>query len=516
MRKRTLTSLILAVCILVGSSCAAFAQDAPAMAETVAAAQKRTAEYLKNTVTDPEFGSVGGEWTVFALARAGYGDEAYMDRYYNKLAAYVKSVDGVLSTRKYTEYARAVLALSAIDRDVRNVEGYDLLAPLTDFENVTKQGVNGAVFALLAWDFYGDWVAVDDGEVEAVGRIAYLANICEQQHEDGGFGLGEESDPDITAMALCALANYKRLDYELGRKIDRAVAYLSSVQQDDGGFVSDGIANAESAAQVVTGLCALGIDPCSDARFQKNGNNPVTALLTYQNEDGSFVHKKGGERDLMATEQSMLALTAYTRFAEGREGLYRRLEVGDFIDTRNHWAKDSIKTMVSKGVMESLFGLYFFPDEDMLRGEFTKALVTLVAGADVEQVGPASPYEDVKAEDDFCKHVIYAAENGLIFGTDDTHFSPYQDVTRAQTATILYRYFQQKFGEIDPAEIEMSAVEGFADYPDCPEWSREALAYCVKAGLFIGSENQIFPNDYITHAEMSVILQRVMNQLEKR
>ena len=425
MKGKKITSLFVAVCLLISSACAVFAQDTPdSIAKTVAAAQMRTAEYLKNTVTDPEFGAVGGEWTVFGLARAGYLDDAYADRYYSKFAEYVKSVDGVLSTRKYTEYARAALALAAIGKDVRNVEGYDLLTPLTDFENVTKQGVNGAAFALLAMDFYGDWIFPNDGESEAVLPIAYIAHIFEQQHEDGGFGLGDESDPDITAMALCALANYKRLDYELGQEFDRAVDYLSSVQQDDGGFVSDGIVNAESAAQVVTGLCALGIDPARDPRFQKNGNNPVTALLAYQNEDGSFVHKKSGERDLMASEQSMLALTAYTRFAEGREGLYRRLEVGDFIDTRNHWAKDSIKTMVSKGVMEPALGLHFFPDSDMIRGKFTKALVTLVAGADVEQVGLASPYEDVKAEDDFCKHVIYAAEHGLVSEPTTPTFLP--------------------------------------------------------------------------------------------
>ena len=86
-------------------------------------------------------------------------------------------------------------------------------------------------------------------------------------------------------------------------------------------------------------------------------------------------------------------------------------------------------------------------------------------------------------------------------------------MTRAQTAAIIYRYFQQEY-RIEKEEINMSEVMRFDDYADCPEWSREALAFCVKAGLFIGSENHILPNENITHAEMSVILQRMENLLE--
>ena len=126
--------------------------------------------------------------------------------YYEGLAHYVSSVEGVLSTRKYTEYARAVLALAALGKDVHDVGGYNLLAPLTDYKMVTRQGLNGAIFALLAIDVYDaaefdELLFEEDSEVNFSLLDYYFQYILTRVHADGGFGLGDKSDPDVTAMA---------------------------------------------------------------------------------------------------------------------------------------------------------------------------------------------------------------------------------------------------------------------------------------------------------------------------
>jgi hypothetical protein len=77
-------------------------------------------------------------------------------------------------------------------------------------------------------------------------------------------------------MALQALAPYRE-DGSVSDVIDRALACLSGLQEDDGGFD----AGSESAVQVIVALCALGIDPGSDARFVKNGRSVADGLLDY-------------------------------------------------------------------------------------------------------------------------------------------------------------------------------------------------------------------------------------------
>ena len=73
----------------------------------------------------------------------------------DSLGSLLTEKDGVLSAQRYTEYARAVLALTSIGFDVTDVAGYDILEPLADYASVCRQGVNGPLWALIALDSYG-------------------------------------------------------------------------------------------------------------------------------------------------------------------------------------------------------------------------------------------------------------------------------------------------------------------------------------------------------------------------
>ena len=140
--KRTLTLLLLLSLLLSLTACG--------KPETQL---EKTASYLQAQVAEPGTGSIGGDWLVFGLARSGVKvSQKYYDTYYNNVEVAVREKNGVLSERKYTEYSRTVLALTAIGKDPASVAGYDLLKPLADFEQVTKQGINGTIFALLALD----------------------------------------------------------------------------------------------------------------------------------------------------------------------------------------------------------------------------------------------------------------------------------------------------------------------------------------------------------------------------
>ena len=54
--------------------------------------------------------------------------------------------------KKHTEYSRVILALTSIGKDAQNICGYDLTAPLLDYDKTVWQGINGAIWALIALD----------------------------------------------------------------------------------------------------------------------------------------------------------------------------------------------------------------------------------------------------------------------------------------------------------------------------------------------------------------------------
>ena len=292
-----------------------------------------TGEYMEKLGT-PSVGAIGGEWMVIGLARSGRTVPGVED-YYQKAVEYVQqSIDpdtGRLHKAKSTDNSRMILALTALGRDVTNVGGYNLLQGLSDLEYVKYQGNNGPIWALLALDC-GNYPVPSGGTTT---RQALIDEILSVQTSDGGWAIsGDRADSDMTGMALTALAPYYKKDPTVKQAIDKAIARLSEMQDDDGGFSTtygDGkyIATSESTAQVLTALSALGIDADTDSRFIKNGGSVVDALLRYYVNGGGFKHIMDGEIDGMGTEQAYYALTAYYRFLSGKTNLY---DMTDIID----------------------------------------------------------------------------------------------------------------------------------------------------------------------------------------
>lgn len=288
-----------------------------------AAGWRKTHSDTLDTIKTDEL-TFGSEWLVIALARSG---RDVPDSYYDSVVKAVQSAKGQLSDKKSTEYARTILALTAIGKDPADVGGYDLLAGLADMDDVTYQGINGAIFALLALDSgkYDVPAAAEGGtQVTRDGLVAY---ILAQQLSDGGWALsGTSADPDVTAMALQALAPYRTGDETVDAAVDKGVQLLSDMQLSDGGYSSWGTLNSESCAQVLIALATLGIDPVSDSRFGKNGLTVLDALLAYA-VSGGFRHTVDGEADAIATEQALCALTAYARLLDGKTALYDMTDV---------------------------------------------------------------------------------------------------------------------------------------------------------------------------------------------
>lgn len=297
------------------------------------AALADTAQYLVSVVPAPQVGSTGGEWAVLGLARSGAEvPEGYFEKYYEYLENYVKECKGVLHERKYTEYMRVIVAVTAIGKDARNVAGYDLTKPLGDYEKTLFTGLNGPIWALIALDS-GEYPMPEnpDASVQAT-RQMYVDRILECRLSDGGWSLfggskaqssvEDRSDPDITGMALQALAKYQDQP-AVAEAIEGALACMSEQQNERGGYSSWGVENSESCVQMIVALCELGIS-IEDARFVKNGLNMADNLLSYHQAGKGFLHTQDGTGDsMMSTEQGFYGLAALVRAAEGKNSLYR-------------------------------------------------------------------------------------------------------------------------------------------------------------------------------------------------
>ena len=272
-----------------------------APAPTYLTAMDSALEWIRATNTDPQVGSVGGEWAVVALARAGIRDDAWFQRYLTSLDAALAGSSG--RVERMTDHARVTLALTSLGFDASNYNGHDLTAPLNRFIPRDERAnynrtVNSDIFALIALDsrpYIGD-------------RAQYIEAILSAEAPSGGWGLSSGATPEITAMAIAALALYYESDENVRLAINRAL----------GMFGGRSLRDAESNAQMIVALTALGRDPSIYLDGLMTFYDPTTGAFT-----------RGGYPNMMATEQAAYALVAHHRFISGQNRIYDMRDASD-------------------------------------------------------------------------------------------------------------------------------------------------------------------------------------------
>lgn len=277
----------------------------------------------------PVVDSIGGEWIVIGLSRADKITDTFKEGYFKNAYAYVKAVgSSKLNKSKSSDNSRMILALSSLGYDVTDIAGFNLLEPLKDFDYVIKQGVNGAIWALIAIDSCEYNLPLSTEEETNVLKEQLINYIIDNQTSRGGFTLdGENEDVDITAMAIQALAKYYKENKNVENAVNGALQYLQEVQNSDSSFGNYGSSTCESTAQVIIALTAMGINPRTDARFIKNGISVMSALNSFYISDGNFCHIKGEAVNEMATEQGYLALVSYMRLVNDSTYIYDMSDV---------------------------------------------------------------------------------------------------------------------------------------------------------------------------------------------
>jgi len=268
----------------------------------------------------------GMEWNIIALERAGIDmgvdKEAYLASVKEELA---DEYGDLTADGKPTDLERTALAMYALGLDPRNIEmedgsTVDLIQWILDSERISE-GTNEAAYALLAVDAN----AVNIPEGSRWNRDTLMEELLSFQADDGSFVLSKPvsgtGSIDMTAMSLQALSRYTDRE-DVQAAVDKALDYLKrNINMGDYGTV-------ESNDQVILTLLMLGIAPSDDdSGFTSWGANIFTATDEYRIESGGFAHTKGGAVNEMATQQTLLAVAAWERFAAGENDIYDMTDV---------------------------------------------------------------------------------------------------------------------------------------------------------------------------------------------
>ena len=482
-----------------------------------------TANTLKESIPYPQYGSVGGEWLVFGLARSGIvNDSEYFNTYYKNISEYVSETKGILHERKYSEYSRVVIALSALGKNPADVSGYNLLSPLADFNSVIYQGINGPVFALLALDSAGYEIPqIEDSNKIQATRQMYVDYILSRQSDDGGFSVSSDgrSEIDATAMALQALNNYSD-DLKVKDAMDRAFSYLSEKQCQSGGFSDYERENCESASQVLTALAVCGID-VNDERFVKNGNTLLDAVMNYYRKGEGFLHFTDDTKtDAMSGEQALYALVAYSRMKNGRPGIFDMSDVlkdddesitpnddentEKFSDISQSRYREEIERLASKNILSGKTKDMFYPYAEMSRAEFATAAVRAFGLSPVFE----DVFLDVNKDDWFYGYIAAAYKNNIVSGISQTEFDPYGFISLEQAAVLI-----KKCAEVCGIDTALGSINNLSlydDRSDVAQWAKESVEFCLNNYVIIEDGMNLSPKRRVMRDEMAHMIYRVL------
>lgn len=237
------------------------------------------------------------DWTVICRARL-YDSDNGSENSSEFVEGALNSARELVNSEGFTvptELQRTAAVLSAFGecpRELINAAAYCN----TDLD---RQGMNAWIWALTA----ANCSALEPDDTAVYTRLRLAREIISRQLSDGGFALrGSSADADITAAAITALAPLCD-DESVSKSLDKAVAALSALQLENGGFPSLGNETSESASQAIIAFTAVGID---DERL----DGAVAALMRFRRDDGGFAHMADGKTDKTASVQALQAFTA--------------------------------------------------------------------------------------------------------------------------------------------------------------------------------------------------------------
>ena len=133
------------------------------------------------------------------------------------------------------------------------------------------------------------------------------------------------------------------------------------------------------------------------------------------------------------------------------------------------------------------------PADAVSRGAFADALYdahVAHGGAPVVSEGSSAPFRDVGSWSPYFEALCWAKASGIAGGYAGGAFRPAAPVTRQQATVMLYRY--AKTTDLPLEKGSDRDLAGYRDADTIPTWSREAVQWAVRNGLwFSGSATEL-------------------------
>ncbi|MCD8215240.1 MAG: bacterial Ig-like domain-containing protein, partial [Clostridiales bacterium] len=170
-----------------------------------------------------------------------------------------------------------------------------------------------------------------------------------------------------------------------------------------------------------------------------------------------------------------------------------------FTDVVGHWAEKYIEHLHNLGIVNGVTDSLYTPDTSTKRGDFAVVLNRLL---DLENGNVT--FDDVDNNSYYAQAISNCAAADIFIGYGDGTFKPEQTISRQEMFVIMAKLFAS--ADYNFSDTDLTVLDDFTDGSAVSEWAKPYTSYLVSVGAVVGNDNELRPLDYITRAEMAVII----------
>ena len=186
------------------------------------------------------------------------------------------------------------------------------------------------------------------------------------------------------------------------------------------------------------------------------------------------------------------------------DGLVKPVEQSDVFNDLQAvpWAKESIRMLYSKGVLNGYIDGSFKPDLSVTREEYVKMIVCAFSLLDSTA---ECDFDDVGKDAWYYSYVSSAHSAGLINGLEEQVFGAGRYLSRQDLAVMLYRIAQYK-----NIKISNSGESNVNDMATVSDYAVDAVETMIRGGVMTGDGTNFDPHGNVTRAMAAKVIFELM------
>lgn len=174
--------------------------------------------------------------------------------------------------------------------------------------------------------------------------------------------------------------------------------------------------------------------------------------------------------------------------------------------SKSVWYYDAVKYVYENNIIKG-YSNGNFDSNDKLTGYMIVVILHRLESEKV--VNSPVKFKDVSSNSWYSNAIKWAVSNKIIYGYNDGTFKPNNSITRQDFIVMLYRYDKYKHNNISNNNIN---ITNYKDYNKISSYAIDAMKWSIKYKIIVGSKGYLNPQNYVTRAEVAVILERYLKK----